>query len=116
MSAAIAGSEVAITVESVFSMNKAVATMSGTRRFRGMISGLRTRHGGMGGGQPASIPQRGAAKLVVSPDDSGALANLCHPVISMLRTRANSGAGRFDPRGPIRRLIGSWPWPSSRIR
>src|SRR5712675_2303141 len=32
MSAAIAGSEVAITVESMFSMNRAVATMSGIRR------------------------------------------------------------------------------------
>src|SRR5215467_8664659 len=32
MSAAIAGSEVAITVESMFSMNRATATMSGTRR------------------------------------------------------------------------------------
>src|SRR6266852_5532728 len=32
ISAAIAGSEVAMTVESVFSMNRAVATMSGIRR------------------------------------------------------------------------------------
>src|SRR5665213_4010348 len=32
MSAAIAGSDVAMTVESMFSMNKAVATMSGIRR------------------------------------------------------------------------------------
>ena len=32
MSAAIAGSEVAITVESMFSMNRAVATISGIRR------------------------------------------------------------------------------------
>src|SRR5580692_4713781 len=32
ISAAIAGSEVAITVESMFSMNRAVATMSGIRR------------------------------------------------------------------------------------
>src|SRR5882762_192648 len=32
MSAAIAGSEVAMTVESIFSMNSAVATMSGIRR------------------------------------------------------------------------------------
>src|SRR6266481_5825014 len=32
MSAAIAGSEVAMTVESMFSMNRAVATMSGIRR------------------------------------------------------------------------------------
>ncbi len=32
MSAAIAGSEVAITVESMFSMNRAAATISGTRR------------------------------------------------------------------------------------
>ena len=32
MSAAIAGSEVAMTVESMFSMNRAVATISGIRR------------------------------------------------------------------------------------
>ena len=32
ISAAIAGSEVAMTVESMFSMNSAVATMSGIRR------------------------------------------------------------------------------------
>ena len=35
MSAAIAGSEVAMTVESMFSMNKATATMSGTMRLGG---------------------------------------------------------------------------------
>ena len=32
MSLAIAGSDVAMTVESMFSMNRAVATMSGIRR------------------------------------------------------------------------------------
>ena len=36
MSAAIAGSEVAITVESMFSMNRATATISGTMRSRNM--------------------------------------------------------------------------------
>src|SRR6516165_81533 len=39
MSAAIAGSEVAITVESMFSMNSATATISGTRRSRVMGNG-----------------------------------------------------------------------------
>ena len=39
MSAAIAGSEVAITVESMFSMNRAVATMSGIRR--SLVIGIR---------------------------------------------------------------------------
>ena len=34
MSAAIAGSEVEITVESMFSMNSATATIRGTRRSR----------------------------------------------------------------------------------
>ncbi len=34
ISAAIAGSEVAMTVESMFSMNSATATMSGTMRAR----------------------------------------------------------------------------------
>ncbi len=33
MSRAIAGSEVAMTVESMFSMNRATATVSGTMRF-----------------------------------------------------------------------------------
>ena len=36
ISAAIAGSEVAITVESMFSMNRATATISGTMRLAGM--------------------------------------------------------------------------------
>src|SRR5262245_11023035 len=36
MSAAIAGSEVAITVESMFSMNRATATISGTMRLESM--------------------------------------------------------------------------------
>jgi len=36
MSAAIAGSEVAMTVESMFSMNRATATISGTMRFASM--------------------------------------------------------------------------------
>src|SRR5262245_24472723 len=46
MSAAIAGSEVAMTVESMFSMNRAVATMSG---MRGCVS--MGRRGERGGGQ-----------------------------------------------------------------
>ena len=43
ISAAIAGSEVAITVESMFSMNRAVATMSGIRR--SLVIGIRGRDG-----------------------------------------------------------------------
>src|SRR4030081_2375684 len=43
ISAAIAGSEVAITVESMFSMNKAVATMSGIRR--SLFMGIRHGNG-----------------------------------------------------------------------
>src|SRR5262245_34259639 len=39
MSAAIAGSEVAITVESMFSMNRATATISGTMRLASMDCG-----------------------------------------------------------------------------
>ncbi len=46
MSAAIAGSEVAITVESMFSMNKAVATMSGIRRSLLFILNRRDWHEG----------------------------------------------------------------------
>ena len=46
MSAAIAGSEVAMTVESMFSMNKATATISGTMRLAGMgIWSLKTARG-----------------------------------------------------------------------
>src|SRR5262245_48044817 len=44
MSAAIAGSEVAITVESMFSMNKATATISGTNRSRLMPKASRHRN------------------------------------------------------------------------
>src|SRR5260370_14692380 len=40
ISAAIAGSDVAMTVESMFSMNRATATISGTRRSRVMDKGL----------------------------------------------------------------------------
>ena len=46
MSAAIAGSEVAITVESMFSMNRAVATMSGIRRCLFIGIGARDREAG----------------------------------------------------------------------
>src|SRR3954464_15155910 len=44
MSAAIAGSEVAITVESMFSINRAVATMRGIRR--SLFMRFRRMHGG----------------------------------------------------------------------
>src|SRR5262245_27520369 len=47
MSAAIAGSEVAMTVESMFSMNRAVATMSGMRRCLSM--GFGREPGGLTG-------------------------------------------------------------------
>src|SRR3954470_1995247 len=55
ISAAIAGSEVAITVESIFSMNRAVATMSGISRslfmeIQGVASGS--------GGRPVALPNR----------------------------------------------------------
>src|SRR5712691_9697509 len=40
ISAAMAGSDVAMTVESMFSMNSATATISGTRRSRVMGNGL----------------------------------------------------------------------------
>src|SRR3954453_21283559 len=49
MSAAIAGSDVAMTVESMFSMNRAVATMSGIRR--SLFMAIRgERRGGVGRG------------------------------------------------------------------
>src|SRR5262249_29596464 len=47
MSAAIAGSEVAMTVESMFSMNRAVATMSGMRRC--LFMGVRVGERGLDG-------------------------------------------------------------------
>src|SRR4030081_690838 len=40
ISAAIAGNEVAMTVESMFSMNRATATISGTIRFGDMMGGI----------------------------------------------------------------------------
>jgi hypothetical protein len=43
MSAAIAGNEVAMTVESMFSMNRATATISGTMRFASITLGPRHR-------------------------------------------------------------------------
>ena len=49
MSAAIAGSEVAITVESMFSMNSAVATISGIRRCLFIRQGERKWRGGRTG-------------------------------------------------------------------
>src|SRR5712675_1128814 len=52
MSAAIAGSEVAITVESMFSMNRAVATISGIRRC--LSIGIRWNGGGRGEASPLS--------------------------------------------------------------
>ncbi|GAC1328602.1 MAG: hypothetical protein NVSMB28_25560 [Collimonas sp.] len=52
MSCAIIGSEVAITVESMFSMNKAQATISGVRKTRDMAM-----RGGVGGpGGQKSLP------------------------------------------------------------
>src|SRR3954451_15068229 len=49
MSAAIAGSEVAITVESMFSMNRAVATISGIRRCLSIGIGRLEKEAGEGG-------------------------------------------------------------------
>src|ERR1700704_170312 len=48
ISAAIAGSDVAITVESMFSINRAVATMSGIRRSLFISTGGRERDGEQG--------------------------------------------------------------------
>src|SRR3954447_7541615 len=48
ISAAIAGSEVAITVESMFSMNRAVATISGIRRCLFIDIGKRRKRAGEG--------------------------------------------------------------------
>jgi hypothetical protein len=44
ISAAIAGSEVAMTVESMFSMNRATATIRGTMRFANMGDGTVRRN------------------------------------------------------------------------
>ena len=46
MSAAMAGSDVEITVESMFSMNSATATINGIRRSRGMEMEDPARRGG----------------------------------------------------------------------
>ena len=58
MSAAIAGSEVAITVESMFSMNRAVATISGIRR--SLVIGIR---GGTGKGRRAAVSSQPCGPL-----------------------------------------------------
>ena len=66
MSAAIAGSEVAITVESMFSMNKATATISGTILLESMggtsAGGARTAEGNRirAGGQAGIVPAQSA--------------------------------------------------------
>src|SRR6202140_3263539 len=58
ISAAIAGSDVAITVESMFSMNRAVATMSGIRRSL-FIDARETRKGrGRGKKGAAAVPAK----------------------------------------------------------
>jgi len=61
MSAAIAGSEVAITVESMFSMNRATATMSGTVRLESLGAleesvGRCTAYAGFGFGRVVIAP------------------------------------------------------------
>jgi hypothetical protein len=74
MSAAIAGSEVAITVESMFSMNRAVATMSGIRRSLFMeIRGEKWK--GAGGGlyhhiaaQAIAEPRKPTKSCVTPPE------------------------------------------------
>ena len=55
MSAAIAGSDVAITVESMFSMNRAVATISGITRCL-FIFGLSERRDEKGWQQGCNTP------------------------------------------------------------
>ena len=57
ISAAIAGSEVAMTVESMFSMNRAVATMSGIRR----SLFIRMRRRGAEGAGGSGLTPRGRA-------------------------------------------------------
>src|SRR3954447_2738975 len=57
ISAAMAGSEVAMTVESMFSMNRAVATMSGIRRSLFMESLGKARRGMAEGLYHPAAPQ-----------------------------------------------------------
>jgi hypothetical protein len=52
MSMAIAGSDVAITVESMFSMKSATARMSGMMRFKGKRPDLSSRFWHRLGGEP----------------------------------------------------------------
>src|SRR5215469_13175425 len=77
MSRAIAGSEVAITVESMFSMNSATATISGTRRSRVIGAGwIRVRacgfpSGSHGQGQGRAVQDGPALWDAVGAGDDG---------------------------------------------
>ena len=118
ISAAIAGSEVAITVESMFSMNRAVATMSGIRRSLFMKNRCEKGGGGSWGcitpwsgrllRNPANHlnPALQFPHLVLQkrPSPSGLSAlwrdlRALAPLIrhgAMLSTGANPTDGRFD--------------------
>ena len=100
ISAAIAGSEVAITVESMFSMNRATAMISGTMRSRRMDN----RKAGSAQAQQVLEPQSGGGRKAAA----GELHNSHPPTwprnqhIPVLTTHANPKAGRDVARGTPR--------------
>ena len=93
MSFAIAGSEVAMTVESMFSMNSATATISGTRRSRVMGRVLGAR-GGIGGADPA-------AWLSTTGTDGRGQGDWSESLLSVRGLRRARRRGRIPSSGPI---------------
>src|ERR1043166_1902485 len=121
MSAAIAGSDVAMTVESMFSMNRATATMSGTRRslfmerraFVSPASVRRLRNAGaclhsrpwtvQAGGLADDLHPRCPAAAARAAAQRSAVLGTAQPgadrAVPDLRARVpRAAAGAFDPR------------------
>src|SRR5438093_8278546 len=100
MSAAIAGSEVAMTVESMFSMNRATATISGTMRFASMRTRAVTPMGARG---ETGTPAHGVGwqdRLVGQADHS-----LRH--VNRIGAASEGAIVRRQARPHIERALGS---------
>jgi len=104
ISAAIAGSEVAITVESMFSMNSATAMISGTMRSRRIFRWFRGGIGTAGRSVSAVQPQSGCEGKSQNRDRREAVVFMAalresprNRPANLLRTHANPKAG-FERR------------------
>src|SRR3984957_12203885 len=115
MSAAIAGSEVEMTVESMFSMNRAVATMSGIRRslFMEIRGGNKGREEGLyhpvaaqAIAEPAKPPK---SCVTLPPGYRKACAWLANALIrrpcQLARRRSRSSRGRIAADEPPKELV-----------